>query len=350
MNFKEEIFGKYRGNDVKLITVRNDNGIEFKVMNYGATITSLIVPDKYGKKDNIVCGFDKFESYFQEEYIKNAPYFGCIVGRYTGRIKNANFEINGVRYNLNANDGPNHIHGGKEGFDKKVWKVLEIKQTDNEICIKFYLFSKDGEEGYPGNVEVIATYGLNNRNELFFEYQGKTDKATPLSLTNHTYFNLNGFKSTIHDHIVQINSSYILKVDETNVPTGERIDVKGTYLDLRKPRLLIEVFKEAPEGFEDYYVLNEEYKSMKQAAVISHPESGRSLDVYTTEPGFLFYTGRYTSDNLKREDGTCYGRFRAFCCETSRFPNGPNIGDSPGSILYPNEEYHSRTIFKFTYT
>lgn len=349
MNFQKSKFGEFEGQDVFLLTVENKNGIRLKVMNYGITVTSLLVPDKNGQKDDIVCGFNRFESYFSDDYKENSPYFGCIIGRYTGRIKNARFVLNGKTYQLAANDPPNHIHGGFKGFDKHLWNILKTEQDEKQVKISFQRVSPDGEENYPGNLDVICHVSLNNQNELIFEYEAETDKPTPVSLTNHSYFNLNGFKDKILDHVVQINARQILEVDENNVPTDNRLDIGNTSRDLRHPKRLADCFEELPTGFEDYYVFGDDLQTLKEVAVIGHRESGRLLKVLTTEPGMLFYTGKYTSDKLSREDGTQFGQYRAFCCETSRFPNGPNIANSPGTFLNPGEKYYSKTIYRFEF-
>jgi len=346
MKINKTGFGQVDGCPVDIYQFENDHGIIMKVTNYGGIITSLILPDKNGRKEDIVCGFNKLESYFSKEYKKNSPYFGCIIGRYAGRIKDARFFLNGKEYKLAANDGPNHLHGGIKGFDKHVWDA-EILEKDNQIGVKLRRFSPDGEEGYPGNLNVSVFYFLNNKNELIIEYFAETDKPTPVSFTNHTYFNLNGFKDKILDHSLQIISDRFLVPDKTNVPTGEVQMIEGTVWDYNELKKIREVFSKESKGFEHYYIFSKPLGSFKKVAEISEETSGRKLEVFTSEPGMLFYTGLYTSDKLGRENGTQFGQFKAFCCETSKYPNGPNIEDSPESILYPGDQYYSKTVFKF---
>lgn len=349
MEVGKEIFGEHNGEDIYQFILENDNGMIVKVMEYGATVTTIIVPDREGTPENITCGFEQFEHYFTEEYIRNAPYFGSTVGRYASFMGDGRFEIDGAEYSLATNAGPNHLHGGEKGFDKRVWSGTSIVQ-DSSVGVSMSLQSPHMEEGYPGNVEVTVEFTLNNDNELVIKYGAETDKITPLSLTNHAYFNLNGFSDDILSHETKIHSDSFLVFDDTNVAHGEIKKGDGTAADLRNGRVLKEAFEALPNGFEHYYLLNRNLDEMSKAAEITHPQSGRQLIVSTTEPGFLFYTGRYTSDKLSRENGQQFGPFRAFCCETSRYPNGPNIPDSPGSLTTPEEPYTSKTVYKFVTT
>lgn len=350
---EQSYFGEYDKEKVHLFTLKNANGMQVKIMNYGATITSIILPDAHGNKSNIAAGFDTFSGYFSEEYKKNAPYFGGIIGRYASFIKNSEFVLNDKKYQLANNLDPHHLHGGINGFDKRLWKIADVSKKEKEVSVSLFLFSTDGEESYPGNVKTTVIYTLTNENELSINYLAETDKSTPLSLTNHTYFNLNGFKSDILDHQIQIHSEYFLTPDETSIPDGKLTKVKGSAADFNYMKPLRVAFKELPMGFEHFYVFNnqsanEKTKLMKVAHV-NEPASGRSMDVFSTEPGTLLYTGRYTSNELQREDGTQYGQFKAFCLETSKYPNGPNIKNSPRSILKAGEQYDETTTFKFSW-
>lgn len=345
MHITHHLFGTYQGQDIEEYVVTNNNGLVVKVTNYGATITSIIVPGDKGDC-NLVCGFDALEGYFSEAYKNNAPYFGCTVGRYASRVKDGKFSLDGKEYTLAVNDGPNHLHGGLTGFDKKIWTARPI-QNESEAGITMSLKSPHMEEGYPGNVEVKVTFKLNDKNELSMAYEGTTDRPTPLSLTNHTYFNLSGFKHTIENHKATIFSNRHLLPDETNVPLGQVEDLAGTAADLRQGKLFRDAFAGLETGFEHYFLFDKEFGRRTPVAEFEDVDSGRTLEIESTEPGMLFYTGYFTSPKLKRENGDQFGKFRGFCCETHRYPNGPNIPGSPGSITRPNEKYTSQTIYRF---
>ncbi|MCK4854456.1 MAG: galactose mutarotase [Bacteroidales bacterium] len=338
-------FGSYQNKEIIQYILENDNGMVVKIINYGATITSVSIPSGDNSRVDLVCGFDTLEGYFSEEYKANAPYFGCTVGRYAGRIKDGRFEVDGREYKLVQNDGTNHLHGGSTGFDKKVWEG-DLFDHENGTGVKMQYESSHLEEGYPGNLQVIVRFLLTPYNEIKIGYEATTDHTTPLSLTNHTYFNLNGFSSDILNHITRIQASRFQKPDPTNVPVGEEQEVEGTPADLRQAVELAGIFTKQPKGFEHYYIFDKEAGTYGSVAEFSDPASGRSLKVSTDEPGMLFYTGFYTSDSLERESGDNYGRFRAFCCETGRYHNGPNI-PSPGSFLNPGETFETATVFKF---
>ncbi len=338
-------FGKHNGKEVQLYTLQNDNGMSVKISNYGATITSIIVPNKEGEVAEVVCGFDNFDSYFSEAYQANTPYFGGTVGRYCSQIKDAKFTLDGEEYELAKIVGANNLHGGKVGFDKKVWKVNPFEDTKSQL--EMTLQSKHLEEGFPGKVDVAVKFTLTNENEIRIEYQATTDADTPFTMTNHTYFNLSGFADNIEGHTVQIHADKKQVWDETGTATGENITVANAADDLRNPRVIGEVQKAMGDGFEHYYLFEDKGFDLDKVAEIHEPKHGRTLEISTTEPGMLFYTGKYTSDELKRESGLQYGKFRGFCCETHRYPNGPNIPDSPNSILKKGETFVSTTIFKF---
>ena len=341
MNISKVPFGSVDGVEVELYTLENANGVTAKITNYGGIITSLVVPDNQGGKADIVCGFDTLEGYFSEAYQTNSPYFGCLVGRYAARIKDARFTVDGVEYPVAANDGANHIHGGIKGFDKCVWDA----EVEGE-CLKLRLTSPDGDEGYPGTVNVTVRYELTEDNELAIRYSATTDKATPLSLTNHTYFNLGGFNDSILDTEAMIVSDKLLTVDETNVQMGDEFSVAGTVWDYNDPKPLSAVFTEKEMGFETYYIFSKPVGAFDKVAEFKDHASGRKLEVLTSEPSMLMYTGFYTSDELKRESGARFGQFRAFCCETSRYPNGPNIPGAPGCVLKAGEAFQSKTVFR----
>ena len=348
MNISSTPFGSVDGKAVDLYTLSNDHGMVVKIINYGGIVTSIVVPNSEGKAEDVVCGFDKLESYFSDAYVANSPYFGCLVGRYAARVKNGKFSVDGRDYQVATNDGPNHLHGGVKAFDKRIWDAV-VMESENSVSLKLSLKSPDGDGGYPGNLAVSATYSLNDRNEFSVEYFGQSDQATPLSLTNHTYFNLNAFADKILDHQATIAADRFLVPDATNVPVGDEKLVAGSVWDYTAPKSIGAVFDESEMGFETYYVFNKGMSNFAPVAEFSDAESGRKLEVSTTEPGMLFYTGYYTSDELKRESGAEFGQFKAFCCETSRYPNGPNIAGAPGSVLQPGDIYQSRTVFRFSW-
>ena len=350
MSITQTPFGSFDGRDVDLFTLSNPAGMVVKITNYGGTVTSIVVPDRQGKAADIVCGFDTLDGYFSEACRGNSPYFGCIVGRYAGRVKDGRFQVppDDHVYSIACNDGSNHIHGGIKGFDKRVWNAAP-KQDGDDAVLELSLRSADGEEGYPGNLEVKVEYRLTPTNELRIRYHATTDQATPIALTNHTYFNLNGFTDKILDHVVTLHSDRYLVPDESNVPVGEEALVEGTLCDFRQPRRVGDCFSALPMGFEHFYVFESQGKTPGIVARINEPTSGRTLEVLTTEPGGLFYTARYTSDALQREDGTAFGQFRAFCMETAKYPNGPNIEGAPNCILRPGEVYDETTVYRLSW-
>jgi len=345
VNISKARFGSVDGAEVDLYTLENDNNVTVKITNYGGIVTSLIVPDKNGQTADLVCGFDALDGYFSNQYKGNSPYFGCVVGRYAARIKDGRFTVDGKEFQVATNDGPNHLHGGIKGFDKQMWDAEPVEGGES-VGVKLTLTSPDGQEGYPGNLSVTVIYSLNNDNELSVEYRAQTDKASPLSLTNHTYFNLNGFADKILNHKAMIAADKILVPDDTNVPVGNEQAVAETVWDYNQAKPIGDAFAEEPKGFEHYYVFSKPLDSLEKVAEFSEGTSGRALEIFSSEPGMLFYTGFYTSDELKRESGPQFGQFKAFCCETSKYPNGPNIEGSPNSILRPDDQYQSRTIFK----
>jgi aldose 1-epimerase len=347
MNIYKTLFGSFQNQNIDLYTLKNSNGMSVKITNYGATITAISVPNSKGEVENIACGFDKLDGYFSNEYVDNSPYFGGTIGRYCSQIKDAKFSLNGKEYQLSANCGNNNLHGGNVGFDKRIWNAEVIE--GNQSSIKMTLTSKDLEEGYPGNVAVSVLFTLTANNELKIEYKATPDQDTPLALTNHTYFNLNAFSSTVEDHIVQVNTSKKQVMDDTGAGTGEILNVEGEADDLRIGKKVGDVHTQINDGFEHFYIFDNANSDLQEVAFIKSKQSGRSLTVSSTEPCMLLYTGKYTSDDIKRENGEQYGRFRGFCCETHRYQNGPNIEDSPNTITKAGEEFKSTTIFKFSW-
>ncbi|MFC2113482.1 aldose epimerase family protein [Bacteroidota bacterium] len=349
MNLKKLRFGAHKGQDIDLFIMENDLGMRVRIMNYGATVTSIEVPGNDGSRIDLVCGFDTFDEYFSEPYKNNAPYFGCTVGRTASVIKDAKFTIEGKEYKITPNMAPHHLHGGAEGFDKKVWKSETIEGGE-AVGVKMSLNSPHLEEGYPGNLDVSVRFILTNDNELKIDYEAETDQLTPISMTNHTYFNLSGFQENLENHRATVMAgSYLAPDDEGGITDGKIAKVEGGAEDLREGKFFKDIFRDLEFGFEHYFIFDKPLGTKDKVAEFEHTGSGRKLEIFTTEPGMLFYTGRYTSDDLKRENGDRYGQFRAFCCETHRYQNGPNIESPPGTLTGPTEKYEQSTVFKLSW-
>jgi len=346
---KKESFGKTReGQPVDLYTLSNTHGIEVRAMTYGGIIVSLKVPDRNGKLDDIVLGFDSLDG-----YLAGHPYFGAIIGRYGNRIGKARFTLDGVEYKLAANNGPNSLHGGVKGFDKVVWSAEPIEKSDSSGVVFTYM-SKDGEEGYPGNLSAKVTYTLTDKNELVFDYRATTDKATPVNLTNHTYFNLAGQGTRdILGHDMMLNADNITPVDSTLIPTGEIKSVDGTPFDFRKLTPIGARIDQDDQqlqygpGYDHNYVLNRKGEGLSLAARVREAATGRVMEVYTTEPGIQFYAGNFLDGTLTGKGGRVYKRRYGFCLETQHFPDSPNKPGFPSTILRPGKTYTSRTTYKF---
>lgn len=336
-------FGKTpEGQDVQLFTLKNKNRIEVGIINYGGIVTSIITPDKEGNMGDIVLGFDNFEGYLTEH-----PFFGALVGRYANRIGGAAFTLNGVEYNLAKNDGGiNHLHGGIKGFDKVVWEAEEI-ESEEGAALKLTYLSKDGEEGYPGNLAVAVTYTLTADDELNIDYQAETDKATPVNLTNHSYFNLAAGKNVnVLEHVLEIAADTYNVVDSLLIPTGELRPVKGTGMDFTSPNEIGEKIEQVG-GYDHNYILDKTTEDLEFAARVLEPESGRMLEVFTTKPGIQLYTGNWLNGTITGKGGVVYKKHFGFCLETQFFPDSPNKPEFPSTILNPGEKYHHVTVYKF---
>jgi aldose 1-epimerase len=332
---------------VDLFTLTNASGVEAKIMTYGGTVVSLKVPDRTGKMGDVVLGHDVLEG-----YLKNNPYFGSIIGRYGNRIAKGRFTLGGSVYTLAKNDGENHLHGGIEGFDKVIWKPKEIRNKDGVGLALTYL-SKDGEEGYPGNLSVSVVYTLTNQNELKIEYGATTDKETVVNLTNHSYFNLAG-SGSILNHEVMINADRFNPVDKGLIPTGELRSVKGTPMDFTSPTAIGARINQQDEqlilgkGYDHNWVLNHAGGTLGMAVRVYEPSSGRVMEVYTTEPGVQFYTGNFLDGSIKGKGGHPYQQRFGFCLETQHFPDSPNQPKFPSTVLKPGQKYTTRTVYKFS--
>ena len=347
-----EAWGKADGQDVFLYTLTNKNGLEAKITNWGATVTELRVPDKDGKLDDIVLGFKTLDGYLKGDGKKTNPaYFGGIIGRYCNRIGGASFKLDGKDYPLAKNNGANHLHGGEKGWDKLVWTSEAVKSSD-DASVKFTLKSADGDERYPGNVDASVTYTLTDDNALRIDYTATTDKPTPLSLTNHSYFNLAGEGSgTILDHELQLKTDRYTVFDDNGIPTGEIKKVDGGPLDYRQATKIgqrIDQLKGEPGGYDHNFVLREKKSETPQhAATVYDPQSGRTLDIDTTEVGVQFYTGNYLEGSLTGKGGKKIQQHAALCLEPQFFPDSPNKANFPSAILRPGETYRQVTVYRF---
>ncbi len=343
-----EPFGKTaEGAPVDLFTLSNSRGLRVAITNYGGIIVSLFTPDREGRPGDIVLGFDRLE-----DYLKGHPYFGAIIGRYGNRIAGGRFVLDGVEYKLARNNGENHLHGGLVGFDKKVWRPRDWSDAEGEHLELRYT-SPDGEEGYPGNLQVTVTYTLNEQNQLRIDYFASTDKPTVVNLTNHSYFNLAG-EGDILGHVLRINADHFTPVDAGLIPTGELRPVKGTPFDFTEPVAIGARIEQDDEqlrfgrGYDHNFVLRGGGGSLAEAAEVYEPKTGRVLRVFTTEPGMQFYTGNFLDGSLKGKYGRIYARRTGFCLETQHFPDSPNKPQFPSTVLRPGQTYRSTTIFEFS--
>lgn len=342
----KQLFGKTAdGTAVDLYTLSNEKGMEAKITNYGGIVVSLKTPDRNGKAGDVVLGYDSLDG-----YLKSSPYFGAIVGRYGNRIAKGQFTLDGTTYKLAKNNGENHLHGGIKGFDKVVWEAKEVP-NGNSAGLQLTYLSKDGEEGYPGNLSVTVLYTLTNDNGLKIEYTATTDKKTVVNLTNHSYFNLAG-SGDILKHELMLNADKFTPVDKTLIPTGELKSVKGTPLDFTQPTAIGARIDQPDEqmkfggGYDHNFVINGA-GSLALTASVYEPTSGRVMDVYTTEPGVQFYTGNFLG-GMVGKNGQAYQKRTGFCLETQHFPDSPNKPSFPSTVLEPGKKYETTTIYKFS--
>jgi len=345
---QKQSFGTRDGRPVNLYTLTNAHGLEIRAMNYGGIILSMRVPDRKGQFADIVLGHDTLEG-----YIPNDPYIGAVVGRYANRIANGSFTLDGKKYTLPKNNGPNTLHGGVEKtFDKVVWDDEPLKGGTG---VAFIHLSKDGEEGFPGNLKVKVTYTLTDDNELVIDYEATTDKTTPINLTQHSYFNLAGEGSgDILNHELMLNADRFTPVDANLIPTGELRPVKGTPLDFttstRVGARIDDTYDQLVlgHGYDHNFVINRKDDGLALAARVYEPSSGRVMEVSTTQPGVQLYTGNFLDGTVTGKQGHVYKRRYALCLETQHFPDSPNHSDFPSTILKPGETFHSKTVFKFS--
>ena len=343
-NFETTIDGK----PVSLYTLKNKNGIELKVTNYGARFVSLLTPDKEGKFADITLGFNTIE-----EYKTDDMYLGCVVGRYANRIEKGKFSLNGKEYTLFVNNGPNTLHGGDKGFDKVVWDAVQDGNT-----ITFTYVSPDGEEGYPGTVTVSKKLTLTDEDELHIDYEAKTDQTTVINLSNHSYFNLKGEgDSTILDHVMMINADYTTPVDSTLIPTGELASVEGTAFDFREPKEIGQDVGDTinfpdeqlrfGKGYDHNWVLKKDSNELSLAVTLSEKTTGRLMEIWTTEPALQFYGGNFMKGKVIGKSGRPYKFRGALVLETQHYPDSPNHPDFPTTVLEPGETYTHKAIYKF---
>ena len=333
-------WGETDGKKVYLYTLTNKNGVQVKISNYGGTVTSWVTPDKNGNKNSIVLGFDSLSG-----YLAKPPYFGATIGRYGNRIGKGTFKIDTATYKLATNNDANHLHGGNKGFDKVVWDATPA--TDSSASLTLNYLSKDGEEGYPGNLKVAVTYTLTDDNELVIDYSAETDKATPVNLTNHSYFNLTGDAAkNILDHTLQVNADKYTPVDKGLIPTGELKAVAAGPFDFLQPHKIGERIAAVDGGYDHNFVLTRKGKDLELVATLSDSVSGRKLEVYTEEPGLQFYSGNFLDGTFKTSDGKAINKHAALCLETQHFPDSPNKAAFPTTILKPGEKYHTVTKYK----
>jgi len=351
---EKEAFGQFKGQPVELYTLTNNNGVVMKVTTYGGTITELLVPDRNGVMGNVVLGFDNLDGYISPEYEKSNPNFGAIIGRYGNRIAKGKFTLDGVEYTLAANNGENHLHGGNIGFNRVVWAAQPVESAEG-VALELTYTSKDMEEGYPGNLQVTVVYTLTDDNELKIDYRAVTDKATPCNLTNHSYFNLSaGKQPTNAHHELTILADQFTEVDGGLIPTGNLPGVAGTPMDFTTPHKIGERIDADFEqlkiggGYDHNWVLRNTDGSLALAATVYEPESGRFMEVFTTEPGIQFYAGNFLDGTLTGTNNIMYIRRAGLCLETQHFPDSPNQPAFPSTILQPGQTYQTQTIYKFS--
>jgi len=346
---KKEDFGKVDGRTVELYTLTNRRGVEAKIITYGGAVVSLRVPDRNGKLEDVVLGYDHLD-----DYLKGTSYFGALIGRYGNRIGNGRFTLNGIEYKLAANNGANHLHGGPKGFDKVVWngRPLEVK---NGVALALTHLSRDGEEGYPGNLSVTVTYTLTDNNELKIEYSATTDKDTIVNLTHHSYFNLAGQASgDILKHQLLIDADRFTPTDAGSIPTGELRSVKGTPFDFTKATAIGERIGNDDDqlkfgkGYDHNWVLKGKVGTLRPVAKVFEPMTGRVLEVWTTEPGLQFYSGNLLDGSQIGKGGKAYQLRSGFCLESQHYPDSPNKPGFPSTVLRRGSKYQTSTIYTFS--
>ena len=346
MKIQSNFFGQLPdGREAKLFTLQNDNQLTVKITNYGGIITSIEMPGKNGNIENVVCGFNKLEDYLSEEYLGSYPYFGAFIGRFGNRIAKGHLEIDGKVYEMAINNGPNHLHGGKIGFDRRLWDAKTFEKEDS-VGVELSYFSPHLEENYPGNLQVKCVYSLNNQNELMIEYFAETDQATVINLTNHSYFNLTGGKENILDHELKLTASKMTEMVE-QIPTGKILSTDNTPFDFKEFKTFKQNSGKLPTGYDDNFVLDNENGELKYTGTLKEEKSGRRIDVSTTQPGIQLYTG-YWIPELTIDGEKKFGSYSGVALETQHYPDTPHHEKFPSTLLLPEETYNEKTIYKFT--
>ena len=335
-------FGKVDNKEVFLYTMENMNGIRISITNYGGIVTSIKMPDRHGKPGDIVLGYDSLD-----QYVANSPYFGALVGRYANRISKGKFRLGGKDYQLAVNNGRNSLHGGKKGFDKVVWDAEEMNDSLIQGLILTYS-SPDGEEGYPGNLKVKATYALNDHNEFKLVIEAETDKPTPVNLCNHSYFNLSEADTSVLGHNLTLYANQYTPVNEELIPTGALLPVAKTPMDFNNSQLIGTGIDKVKGGYDHNYVLTKKPGELKMAAQLYDARTGRQLEILTTQPGIQFYSGNFLDGTIKGKGGKVYQKHYGLCLETQHFPDSPNQPSFPGTILKPGDKFMETTIYRFT--
>lgn len=343
MKIKKRFFGSLStGQKISLFTISN-NQMSFSVTNYGCIITSILLPSANGQMDDIALGYSTFE-----KYTDNKPYFGCLIGRCANRISDASFNLGGTKFTLDANDSGNCLHSGKNGYHKMVWDAKPFSNTQ-ESGVMFRRLSPSGEQGFPGNLEIRVSYSLTVKNDIIIRYSAKTDVPTPVNLTNHVYFNLAGNDSgTILDHQLQLFADRYVPVNSKGIPTGEISEASGTPFDFRLPKTIKKDISSVHGGYDHTWEINRAGDALNPVAGVYEPVSGRSLTVYSTQPGVHFYTGNFL-ENEPGKNGGVYTKHSGFCLETQHFPDSPNRIEFPDSILLPGDPYRHQTIWHFDF-
>jgi len=344
MDIQKQLFGQMPdGQTVDLYVLANGKGLTAKIMTYGAILVSLGVPDRNGNIADITLGCDSLE-----DYMAASPYFGATVGRYANRIAKGKFTLEGVEYTLATNNGENHLHGGIKGFDKVIWQAEPFRQ-EGMVGVKFVYFSKDGEEGFPGNLACTVTYMMTEKNDLNITYEAETDKATPVNLTHHSYFNLAGQgEGDILSHELMLIADKYTPVDAGLIPTGEIRDVVDTPMDFSTPHVIGERLDQVEGGYDHNFVLISGGGALAFAARVYEPSTGRVMEIHTTEPGIQFYSGNFLDGTITGKAEKVYNQHYGFCLEPQHFPDSPNKPNFPSTILQPGAKYLTRITFKFS--
>lgn len=345
MKITKSLFGKTNeGVEVDLFTLSNNNHVTIKIINYGAIVTSIETPDQNGEVANIACGFDKLETYLSAEYLGSYPYFGCICGRCCNRIGDGKFSLEGKNYSLAVNNGANHLHGGLIGYDRRLFSA-ELIEESTKVGVKLSLSDPDMNEGYPGNLKVSCTYTLNNNNELTIEYGAETDQTTIVNLTNHTYFNLTGGKEQILNHELELPAKTFTE-SVGSIPTGNIVSVEGTPFNFLTKKKLGQDIEPLPDGYDLNFVLDNEEGKLVFAGRLSEETSGRTVEVYTTQPGIQLYTG-YWIPELTIDGQKKFGRYTGVALETQHYPDSINKPNFPPVTLAPEQPFYEKTVYTF---